>query len=228
METAPDERLEPIVSFWVSGQPKGQPRGRAFAVGGKARIFTAGTAESWKGQIALAAAGGSEWQAEPIAYPCFIAADVFFPRPKRLMRRKDSDGPVPHEGTPDWDNAGKAICDALEDIGVVLNDKWFSGRVTKWYHSKTGAPGARITVSRRLRSARLATEEDLRDYRLRLDEFDVAERIAACGSGHCGIEPLELPEILGLEDPSDQIGILCQVIAILYENLPDLRIREQV
>src|SRR5688572_29383617 len=45
----------PLHIFEALGDPKGQPRPRAFAFNGHARIYDAGTAEGWKSQIALAA-----------------------------------------------------------------------------------------------------------------------------------------------------------------------------
>jgi len=50
--------MKPI-TFFVPGEPKGQPRPRAFArkMGDKfvARVFDAATAEGWKGAIAAVA-----------------------------------------------------------------------------------------------------------------------------------------------------------------------------
>ena len=78
------------ISFFVRGQPKAQPRGRAFAVGGKARIYNPATAEGWKGAIACAAL--QHLPTEPLTGPLRVDIDFFLPRPKRLMRRKDADG----------------------------------------------------------------------------------------------------------------------------------------
>lgn len=41
-------------------------------------------------------------------------------RPKRLYRKKDPEGRLPCPQYPDWDNAGKALSDALN--GVVYRD----------------------------------------------------------------------------------------------------------
>ena len=75
--------IEPI-SFFVSGEPKGQPRPRAFArkMGGKfvARVFDAGTAEAWKSCIAAAAA--QHKPAEPIAGPVRLRLCFYLARPK--------------------------------------------------------------------------------------------------------------------------------------------------
>lgn len=119
---------EPI-SFWVSGEPKGQPRPRAFArkMGGKfvARVFDAGTAEAWKSCIAAAAA--QHKPAEPIAGPVRLRLCFYLARPKgHCVANKPERGlrpnaPVWHTGKPDSDNLAKAVMDALTQCG------WFWG-----------------------------------------------------------------------------------------------------
>lgn len=134
-----------MISVWVAGIPKGQPRGRAFSRGGKPRIYTPGTAEAWKGQIALAFRD-IDFGA-PIEEASSISIDLFLPRPKRL--KKAPAGPLPHDTTPDWDNCAKAVCDALVEIGVFQDDKWIShGTLNKWHTSQGGRTGALIRISR--------------------------------------------------------------------------------
>ena len=126
-----------MVSVWVAGVPKGQPRGRAFVTGGRARIFTPGTAEAWKGDIARAFE--AHLPREPWGFPVELKIDFFLQRPKRLCRRKDPDHPIPCDGLPDWDNAGKAASDALVHLGMIADDKQICfAQVNKWYTSKIG------------------------------------------------------------------------------------------
>lgn len=121
--------------IFVPGYPKGRPR-----------ISTPGTAEAWKGQIALAF--GDILPPEPLTGPVRLWIEAFLPRPKRLCRKMDPDGPILCTSTPDWDNLGKAVSDALEQIGVFVNDKQVvDGRVRCCYHAKGGRPGARIRVN---------------------------------------------------------------------------------
>lgn len=143
----------------VYGEPKGQPRPRAFAVGGKARIHTAGTAEGWKGAVAQAI--GPHLPAEPYDEPVRLDVDFYFPRPKTFSKRvrdayggrsKDIPaGPVLHLAKPDRDNADKAVLDALDakaGIGFVRDDSMICwGTVRKFYHRLGGRPGARLRVS---------------------------------------------------------------------------------
>lgn len=119
---------EPI-SFWVSGEPKGQPRPRAFArkMGGKfvARVFDAGTAEAWKGAIAVAAA--QHKPAAPISGPVRLRICFYIARPKghytagKVERGLRATAPHYHVGKPDADNLAKAVMDALTQCG------WFWG-----------------------------------------------------------------------------------------------------
>lgn len=140
----------PLASVFVAGEPKGQPRARAFTrvFGGKptARMYDPGTAEGWKGAVALAMR--EHLPAEPIDGPVCVDIDFLFPRPKRLMRRCDPAGEIPHLAKPDRDNCDKAVLDCLKTLGLFRDDcQVCDGRPRKFYHAKTGRPGARITIS---------------------------------------------------------------------------------
>lgn len=116
--------IEPI-SFFVSGEPKGQPRPRAFArkMGGKyvARVFDAGTAEAWKGAIAAEAA--QHKPASPITGPVRLRLWFYLARPKghyvagKVERGLRDTAPLYHIGKPDADNLAKAVMDALTQCG---------------------------------------------------------------------------------------------------------------
>ncbi len=138
-----------LLNVWVDGEPKGQPRGRAVVVRGKggpkARIFTPGTAETWRGDLLRAAEPSRP--PEPIRSPCRLDLDLYFPRPKRLMRKKDPEGPVRYDKAPDVDNVYKAAADALETTGWYDRDARVSETLTRaFYHSKKGRPGARVRL----------------------------------------------------------------------------------
>lgn len=135
---------KPIV-FSVSGKPKGQPRPRAFTRGKHAAVYDPGTAEGWKGQVALAAR--EHLPATPLDEPVYLSVVFFMPRPARLCRRKDPDGMIPHGAKPDGDNLLKAVLDALTQIGMWRDDSLVAGhRVLKLYHEKGGRPGAHIII----------------------------------------------------------------------------------
>jgi Holliday junction resolvase RusA-like endonuclease len=128
----------------IDGIPKGQPRPRAFAVGGKAHVYNPGTAENWKSQIALAF---RDFARKPITGPVSLAVSFYMPRPKRLMRKKDPDGMMLHTAKPDIDNLLKAVMDALTTIGVWHDDtQVVSVSASKNYCEKDGKPGAMIGI----------------------------------------------------------------------------------
>jgi Holliday junction resolvase RusA-like endonuclease len=138
------------ISFWVDGCPKAQPRPRAFArkFGDKyqARVYDSGSAEGWKGCIALAARAHKP--AVPLDVPIRLDVDFYFPRPKCLMRKKDPEGVIRHVQKPDRDNLDKAVADTLTSIGFWRDDCLIcEGEIRKFFVAKTGTPGARITVT---------------------------------------------------------------------------------
>jgi len=67
-------------------------------------------------------------------------------RPQRLMRKKDPDGRLPCPQMPDWDNAGKAISDALNGV-VYLDDKQvYDCHVIQMYAAKGEEPHIEIAI----------------------------------------------------------------------------------
>lgn len=133
-----------VLSFWVNGIPKGQPRP---VVTKKKNVFTPHTADGWKDRIRWTV--HQSWNRLPIEGPVKVDVDFCFPRPKRLYRQKDPEGRVYHLGRPDRDNCDKAVLDCLTHIGVFKDDgQVCEGEIRKFYHSKSGQPGAMIKVSR--------------------------------------------------------------------------------
>lgn len=141
---------EPL-DLWVDGQPKGQPRARAFAMKGKGvRMYDPGTAEGWKGQIA--AAIKDHIPTHPLTGAIRIDLTFYFPRPKghyrtgkRAHELRD-DAPVWHLGKPDRDNCDKAVLDALKVMGFLSDDCIVcDGRIQKRYSE--GREGMLIRVT---------------------------------------------------------------------------------
>lgn len=132
--------MKPI-SFFVQGEPKAQPRPRAFArrMGDKfvARVYTPGTAEAWKSAIAEAArpfvGTGRRMIDEPIA----VSLTFVLPRPKAHYlsgNRLRSNAPMFHSIKPDCDNLAKSTTDPLKTIGLIADDSLIVQlEVTKLY-----------------------------------------------------------------------------------------------
>jgi Holliday junction resolvase RusA-like endonuclease len=140
------------ICFFVAGIPKGQPRARAFYKPGLGvRMYDAGTAEGWKGQVAVAAR--PHLPAVPLDIPLRVTITFQFPRPRSHYRTgKHSaelrpDAPHWHTTKPDRDNAEKAVLDCLTTIGMWKDDcQVCAGEVRKCYAPVTELPGAEIRI----------------------------------------------------------------------------------
>lgn len=135
-----------ILEFFAEGIPKGQPRPRAFARNGLVRLYDPGTAEAWKGAVALAAK--PHRPAEPFSEAVSVRMTFFMPRPKRLQTKKAPQGAICHTGKPDIDNLAKGVFDALTQIGVWRDDDQIASVVaSKVFCPIGGRPGAQIRIS---------------------------------------------------------------------------------
>lgn len=117
-----------IAKAFVHGEPKAQPRSRAFSRNGKAGVYDPGTAEGWKGAIAASLKSHAGR-----AIPDALRVDLifYFPRPKshfgtgRNAGKLKLTAPVWHTKKPDIDNLEKAVYDALSEksgIGLWKDD----------------------------------------------------------------------------------------------------------
>jgi Holliday junction resolvase RusA-like endonuclease len=133
--------------FDVLGEPKGQPRPRAFynKKTGRAAVYDKGTAEGWKADIASAAR--SLLPTSPLEGPLMLSVCFFFPRPQRLLKKKSPEGRIPHTSKPDTDNAVKAVMDCLTGIRMWTDDSLVSViKAEKHYVAKDQRPGALIQI----------------------------------------------------------------------------------
>lgn len=137
--------MKPI-TFFAQGIPKGQPRPRAFAFNGKARVYDPGTSENWKSCIAIAAK--PFLPLARIAVPVFVECTFLLPRPKNHFGTGSKsailrpDAPYFCARKPDLDNYEKAVWDTLVTIGFLVDDALIvQSRSTKLYTrwSDTGA-----------------------------------------------------------------------------------------
>ena len=135
------------IQLRVHGLPKGQPRPRAFAFHGKARLFDPGTAEHWKSQVALEYRRAVP-EIEPGDGAYSLVMTFLFPRPKRLLTRTAPQGRIAHTGKPDADNLAKAVMDALTTLGVWRDDAQVADTtIHKRYAALNELPGAEITIT---------------------------------------------------------------------------------
>ena len=143
-----------VISFFAAGEPKGQPRPRAFArrMGNRyvARVFDAGTAESWKQQVAVAAMQHAP--TDPLPGPVNVELWFHFSRPKlhyksgKYERGLADDAPKWHTNKPDADNLAKAVLDALTQLGKFWRDDSQVARlVVRKHYAETS--GCTVSVS---------------------------------------------------------------------------------
>ena len=117
------------LTFQVTGEPKGQPRPRAFArkMGAVhvARFYDSDVADEWKSAVQIALlemATQTRW--ELTLGPVAVELRFAMPRPKSHFGAKGlkPSAPVAHVGKPDVDNLAKLILDQLTRSGNVWRD----------------------------------------------------------------------------------------------------------
>jgi Holliday junction resolvase RusA-like endonuclease len=138
------------ISFSVLGDPKGQPRPKAFVRGGHAAVYDPGTAEGWKSAIAVGAkeAGAVGLMLEG---PIRVSLHCWFKRPQSHFRTGKRSAELRdglsqwHTKKPDADNVFKAAADALTHLGVWRDDSQIADVIVKKYYT-TGNARSQITI----------------------------------------------------------------------------------
>lgn len=111
------------VSFFVHGEPKAQPRVKAFRRGKFTGVYTPKTADAWKAAVrdAWSKSGSAKFAWGPLG----VSLSFTMSRPKSHYRTNGllkSDAPLMHTKKPDCDNIAKAVLDALTDAGAWTDD----------------------------------------------------------------------------------------------------------
>ena len=112
-------------TWHVFGEPRPQPRPRAYRRGAHAGVYNPKSSNRWKEQIknAIAAAGGPE---EPLGGVIELTLLFRLPRPKSHYTKDGEallpEAPTAHTQTPDIENLVKAVMDAMVDMGVMADD----------------------------------------------------------------------------------------------------------
>jgi Holliday junction resolvase RusA-like endonuclease len=130
-------------TFTIPGIPRGQGRPRFARIGAHVRAYDPAESRNWKALVAMAAqAAGVQMIDGPVA----ILIVAHLPRPKRLMRKRDPEGPIPATCKPDADNILKGCLDALNGIAYADDAQVAAARVMKYYHGKADRPLTVVTV----------------------------------------------------------------------------------
>lgn len=126
------------IERFIEGTPKPQPRPRAVARGGFARVYNPKTADDWK-QSVRDGFKGVQLDCEQVSV--FLLFKM--PRAKLHFNTRGElkpSAPRDHTKRPDVDNLAKAVLDALVDQGVIKDDSLVTRlEVAKEYETETGA-----------------------------------------------------------------------------------------
>lgn len=139
-----------MISIFIEGEPKAQPRPRAFsrktATAIITRMYDPGTSDGWKGCVMRAL---KDYANREIAGAVRIDLSFFMPRPKYMLTKKFPDHELWHTKKPDRDNLEKAVLDALKDIKVLSDDCIVvDGRLRKYIVRKQGGKiGAHLKLT---------------------------------------------------------------------------------
>lgn len=117
------------LAFTITGEPKGQPRPRAFArkMGSVhvARFYDSDVADEWKRAVQIVVLDASIVHKWPLTLgPVAISMCFSLPRPKSHFGAKGlkASAPVHHSGKPDADNLAKLVMDQITKSGRVWRD----------------------------------------------------------------------------------------------------------
>lgn len=136
-----------IMEFTVHGDPKPQPRPRAFSRNSMVRVYDPSTAEGWKSLIAATIDKDFDID-QPIEGPVRLDLDFYMRRPASMMRKKDPEEPIRHTKKPDRDNLEKAVMDCMTQLSVWRDDSQVcAGEINKYYHAKDDGPGMKVVLS---------------------------------------------------------------------------------
>ena len=136
-----------VASFWVAGEPKGQPRPKFARFGKHVKAYTPtdGPSHTWKELLFLQ----SRQHAPKVALegPVRVWIDAYFPRPKYLDKDTFPQGPFEMPKKPDSDNVAKMVYDVFTNLGFWKDDSQVcGGEIRKWYVERGGKPGVQISI----------------------------------------------------------------------------------
>lgn len=106
---------EAVISFSVRGDPQPQPRPRVNRNAGN--VYYPGTADAWKSAVRLY--GQRHFMNRPWTGPVGIVLDFFLPHTPGAIPGDWYCGTAGGATDGDWDNLGKAVCDALNPTPAV-------------------------------------------------------------------------------------------------------------
>lgn len=132
--------------FFVPGTPIAQPRARATAIGGHARMYTPTKhIKKWKYEIQLAAR--QQWHGEPMQGPFSVELLFTFPRSQAITWKTKPMPALWHVNKPDRDNLDKAVLDSLTGIFWKDDCQVCDGRIMKRTASGKQPEGVLVAIT---------------------------------------------------------------------------------
>ena len=130
----------------VPGPPIGKGRPRAAKMGAHIRLYTPKKTADWERSSALIMRNA--WCRAPSDDLCRAEIVAVFPRPKRLLRKKDPEHRLWHGSKPDIDNICKCVLDSLVMAGVIRDDtQVVELNARSFYASKSEGPCVELRLS---------------------------------------------------------------------------------
>lgn len=136
-----------MIHFHVPAVPVAQPRPRATAINGSARMYEAKSGHAvhtYKASVRMAAQKAHP--GAPLETPLKVTLVFVMPRPGRLRWKKRPMPRVPHTGKPDCDNLAKSTLDSLNGLLFADDSQVFDLDVSKWIASGDEQPHVEIMI----------------------------------------------------------------------------------
>lgn len=129
------------VAFTVPAVPVAQPRARATAINGRARMYEAKKSHpihDFKASVRMAAA--QVYKGPPLEGPLSMSLCFVFASKTNKRRLKDT--------RPDNDNLAKGVCDALNQLLYADDGQVSHLTVEKWHAAKGEQPHVDVRIAR--------------------------------------------------------------------------------
>lgn len=135
-------------SFFVPGEPKAQPRVKAFRRGKFTGVYTPKTADKWKQDVAKAwlENGAPKFGDGPLQVGLYFT----IARPKSHYKANGllkPSAPKEHVSRPDGENLSKGTCDQLTKCGAWKDDSQIVRLTISKHWAHAGQGGCAISIS---------------------------------------------------------------------------------
>jgi Holliday junction resolvase RusA-like endonuclease len=131
----------------VPAIPIAQPRARAVAFGGHARVYSPSNHPVTSFKATVRMAFQQAYTGAPLAGP--LRCDLVFvmPRPQSMIWKKREMPRAYHAKKPDRDNLDKSVMDSLKGIAWIDDSQVCQGSIEKWIAAGDEQPHVQIRIS---------------------------------------------------------------------------------